>query len=38
MQSSFKDTVSVALIGAVIGYLAHSHWQAIEWLLHHLVA
>jgi hypothetical protein len=38
MQSSLKDTVSAALSGALIGYLAHGHWAAIEWLLHHLVA
>jgi len=38
MPSSLKDSVSAALVGAAIGYLAHSHWAAIAWLLHHLVA
>jgi len=38
MPSSVKDSVCAALIGTAIGYLANSHWAAIAWLLHHLVA
>lgn len=38
MHSATKDTLSAALIGAVIGFLAHGHQVAIAWLLHYLVA
>lgn len=38
MTNSLKDTVSAALIGALIGYLAHGHGTEIEWLLRHLIA
>ena len=38
MTAPFKDTASAALIGAVIGYLAHSHWIQVESMLHWLVA
>ena len=28
-----KDASTAALIGAVIGYLVHGQWPAIEWLV-----
>lgn len=38
MTSLSEDAVSAALLGAVLGYLAHGHWQTLEWLIRLLIS
>jgi hypothetical protein len=32
-ENAMKDTLSAAVIGAIVGYLAHRYWPEIEWIL-----
>jgi hypothetical protein len=32
-----KDTSTAALLGALIGYLAHAHWPVLESLIRTLI-
>jgi hypothetical protein len=32
-DSAMKDTLSAAVIGAIVGYLAHRYWPEIDWIL-----
>jgi F0F1-type ATP synthase assembly protein I len=38
MTSLSEDAVSAALLGAVLGYLAHAHWPTLEWLIQLLIS
>jgi F0F1-type ATP synthase assembly protein I len=33
VNSLSEDAVSAALLGAVLGYLAHAYWPTLEWLI-----
>jgi len=38
MTSLSEDAVSAALLGAVLGYLAHAYWPTLEWLIRLLIS
>jgi F0F1-type ATP synthase assembly protein I len=33
VTSLSEDAVSAALLGAVLGYLAHAYWPTFQWLI-----
>jgi len=38
VTAPLQDTALAALIGTLVGYLAHGHWDKLEWLVGLLVA
>ena len=36
-KSAMTDTLSAAVIGAIVGYLIARHYPEIEWFLHILI-
>ncbi len=35
--TAMQDTVSAAVIGAIVGYMIHAYWPQLQWLLRLLV-
>jgi hypothetical protein len=36
--AAMNDALSAALLGALIGYLAHGYWPELEWIIRTLTA
>jgi hypothetical protein len=38
MTAPYQDIATAAFLGVLIGYLAHGHWDKLDWLVRLLVA